>query len=234
MMISNNLSKGELSCIAVLSRKQTSKLAAITHFLVLLSFIPGICTAQSWNAVVRAGALWNSRSSSPVTNERSSPLNVFGAVGASRRYGKWEIGSTVGLYSFAFRLKGDFVFGPNPANGQMVTEYHKFTTRVPAVVLMPFLNKHFDTGKFSWYAGIAPAYVSFINPELYEHALLQYKTIGTNGYGLECRIGRSYPLSSGFSIFGEASGGIINMPGFYGRMNMMYLSLALGLRIGVR
>jgi len=204
------------------------------RFLFLLTILPGICAAQSWNAVVKAGALWNSRSTGPVTNEHSSPLNAMGAVGASFRQGPWEDGMTVGLYSFAFRLKGDFVFGPNPANGQMVTKYHKFTTRVPAIVLMPFLNKHFDTGTHSWYAGIAPAYVSFINPVLYDHGLPQHKAVGSNGYGVQVQGGRSYRLSEGFSFFSEAATGVVNMPGFVGRRTMMYLSLSVGILLGVR
>ena len=206
----------------------------LSILVLLLGFMPHVSAAQSWKVVAKAGALWNSRSSMPVTNEHSSPLNAMGAVGASYRYGKWESGLTVGLYSFASRLKGDFVFGPNPANGQMVTEYHAFTQRMPAVVFMPYLNRYFDTGKVSWYVGIAPAYVSFMNPLIYEHALLEHKTPGTSGFALEVHGGRTRRLSEGIAVFGEASVGIINKPGFYGRVNMMYLSLALGLHIGLR
>jgi hypothetical protein len=101
---------------------------------------------------------------------------------------------------------------------------------------MPFINRHFgaDTGKLGWYAGVAPAYVSFMNPVMYEHASREHKGLGSDGYAVQLQGGCTYRLSEAFSLFGEPAVGIVNMPGFYGRMNMMYLSLALGLRVSMR
>jgi hypothetical protein len=206
------------------------------RLLLLLCILPCFASAQSWHARIETGALWNTQTTKPAKNERSSPLNVLLAAGASRQMGIWEAGATIGIYRYAFRIKGEFDFKPNPVTGASGVRQINFVDRAPALSIKAFLNKYLDTaGKQKLYIGIAPSVSTFFAREVNRDIRGDSKVVkDAIGYGLEVYGGSNYQVSDGVSFLVEPAIGFINLPVYYGRAFMFTARLSLAIRLNVK
>ncbi len=210
------------------------KIPFLSPLFFLLLLVPFSASAQKWTILAKTGALWNSASSQPVTNQHAGPLSGLLAVGASRRYDNWEAGLSLGLYRCAYRIKGYFYYQPDPATGTRSSVYVRFTEPNTAVVIAPFVNRYFDTGRLSWYAGVSPFYANFPGQEISDRQQnITVKTSG-HGFGLELHGGCSYRILESVTAFAEPAAGWMSIPGLHGRAGMFTASLGFGCRFKIR
>lgn len=166
----------------------------------------------------------NSAETGTQIHDTKPQISGMGGVGVSYRKKRIEVGVVVGYRRFANHVEGYF-YDLDPLTGTVTrAEHYEFIDKSPAVFVTPFVNYHFGTGKaLDVYAGVAPSYLRFYNPER--------PIEGGHGFGAELKAGCARALGEKFSVFGELSGGVAMLPVYFMKDASMY---AAALNVGVK
>src|ERR1044072_3217092 len=133
--------------------------------LTIACALPFIASAQSWHLIASGGAMWNSATSNPTPYEKSSTIGGTAGIGVSYQKNHLEYGLMLGYRHYSLQTEGDLMFEEdcNPATGYGTLTHVKFIVGMPALYAAPFVNYHFGSKKFDWYAGLSPAYLRFFS-----------------------------------------------------------------------